>query len=199
MEKYKLVEPTIEYKDAAIDYINELRAYKSDVDGVGSLQRYLSNYDEWLNYLDNKKRIVKSEKEVPSVTYFFIRESDNRIIGMSTIRLELNERLRKLGGNIGCSIRPTERSKGLCKINLYLCLLKCQEAGIDSILVDCNRENIASSKTIEALGGKLIKEYYESDYAECYVRDYIIDVDDSIDKYRCLYEQCIDDDKVRKL
>ena len=38
---------------------------------------------------------------------------------MINIRLALNERPRRFGGNIGFSIRPSERGKGCNKINLY--------------------------------------------------------------------------------
>ena len=39
---------------------------------------------------------------------------------MINIRLMLNENLKKIGGHIGYSIRPTERQKGYNKVNLYL-------------------------------------------------------------------------------
>ena len=44
----KLIEPTIEYKEQAIDYINEFYNYNSKINGTGGLDRYLDNYEEWL-------------------------------------------------------------------------------------------------------------------------------------------------------
>lgn len=79
-----------------------------------------------MKFQEDSSRIANEEK-VPARTYFLIRCSDNKIIGMINIRLSLNEKLKKYGGHIGYSIRPTERGKGYNKINLYLGLKDCQE------------------------------------------------------------------------
>ena len=49
------------------------------------------------------------ESKIPAITYFYVREADDRIVGMINIRLALNDFLRKEGGHIGYSVRPTER------------------------------------------------------------------------------------------
>lgn len=119
---------------------------------------------------------------VPARTYF--------IVGMINIRLALNERLKKVGGHIGYSIRPTERGKGYNKINLYLGLKVCEEYGMDKILMDADTDNLASWKTMEALGGVFLREYfYEKD--QCMVKDYEIRVRESIEKYAPIYEAMI--------
>lgn len=59
------------------------------------------NYEKWLDKLDVEYKVIPNEKMVPAVTYFLVRESDNKIVGMVNIRLALNERLKKVGGNIG--------------------------------------------------------------------------------------------------
>ena len=63
---------------------------------------------------------------------------------MINIRLALNEKLRKTGGNIGYSIRPTERGKGYNKINLYLGLKVCRDHGMEKVLLDADKDNEAS-------------------------------------------------------
>lgn len=120
-----------------------------------------------------------------------VRESDQKIVGMINIRLALNEKLKEFGGHIGYSIRPTERGKGYNKINLYLGLLCCQQHGIEQVLMDCDKDNLASAKTMQALGGKLVREYYDDVYAHCMVQDYIIDVNQAIDTYAPVYEKYI--------
>ena len=92
---------------------------------------------------------------------------------------------------IGYCIRPTEREKGYNKINLYLGLLCCQEHGIKEVLMDCDKENIASAKTMLALGGKLIKEYYDEENAHYIVQDYTIDVDKAIKENQATYSPLI--------
>lgn len=133
---------------------------------------------------------MPNEAKVPAETFFLVRELDDKIVGMISIRLALNERLKKFGGNIGYSIRPTERRKGYNKINLYLGLLCCQEHGIKEVLMDCDKENLASAKTMISLGGELIREYYNED-VKCMVQDYKINVNASLNNYSKIYEKHI--------
>lgn len=182
MEKLTHVVPNIEYKEQAIDYINEFYEYNSEINGVGGLHRYLDNYEGWLEKLEEDRNRIPNEDKVPAQTFFLVRESDNRIVGMINVRLTLNEKLKKYGGHIGYSIRPTERQKGYNKVNLYLGLLTCQKYGIKEVFMDCDKDNPASAKTIQALGGKLIREYYDDQFAHCVVQDYTIDVDNTIQK-----------------
>ena len=191
MEKFKFVVPTIEWKQKAIDFINEFYTYNSNINGTGGLQRYLDNYEGWLEKLEEDYNRQPSEEKVPARTYFFVRESDNKIIGMINIRLALNESLKKYGGHIGYSIRPTERGNGYNKINLYLGLKVCKEYGIEEVFMDADKDNPASWKTIESLGGKNIREYFEDEFDHCIVKDYIINVKTAIDSNKDKYEQYI--------
>ena len=116
---------------------------------------------------------------VPSHSYFLIREDDDKIVGMIDIRLALTEFLRKYGGNIGYSIRPSERRKGYNKINLYLALKVCDEYGLDKVMLDCDNTNLGSAKTIQSLGGVMTKEEY-NDISKTVLQDYWIDVKKSL-------------------
>ena len=196
MDKFFLEVPSLERKEEAIDYINEHEKYNSEINGSGSLYRYLDDYEGWLEKLERDYHMVPNEERVPARTYFLIRESDNKIIGMINIRTALNERLRKLGGHIGYGIRPTERRKGYNKINLYLGLKVCDEVGINQVLMDADINNPASWKTMESLGGKRIKEYFNEDM-NCQVVDYTIDVKDSLETYKDIYEPYILSSKKR--
>ena len=189
MEKFYLEKPSLERKDEALEYIKEiLNVNKSDTDGTNKLKHYLDNYDGWLEKIENDEKIIPSEGSVPSKTFFLIRENDNKIIGMIHIRLTLNKMLADIGGHIGYSIRPTERRKGYNKINLYLGLIECQKNGLDSIMLDCLKDNIGSSKTIEALGGYLVKEEEKNFHDErVTIQDYNINVNESIEKYKDIY------------
>lgn len=192
MEKFKHVIPSKKYEGKAIDYINEFYKYGSQINGVGGLRKYLDNYDKWLQKLDDDKNSSISEEHVPAETFFLVRTLDDKIVGMINIRLALNEKLKKFGGHIGYSIRPTERNKGYNKINLYLGLLFCQKHEIREVFMDCDKDNVASAKTIIALGGKLVREYYDDENAHCIVQDYIIDVSKAIKDNENIYKPFID-------
>lgn len=188
--KFKHVEPDLTYKEKAIDFVNEFKKYNSKIHGGGRIARYIENstYEEWLNYIQQQKNIKISETRVPDETYFLVDEEDN-IIGIINIRLGLNDMLRDLGGHIGYSIRPSQRGNGYNKINLYLGLKRLQEIGETEALLDCEKDNKASSGTMKALGGKLVNTKETPIYGV--VEDYIISIDEAIEKYKDIYEPYI--------
>ena len=190
MEKFYLEIPSIDRKEEALDYLQEFIDYKSDINGSGGLNRLTKgmSYEEWLvdviNRMDDD--YSKSIDRVPATTYFTVRESDNRIVGMVNLRHYLNDMLRQVGGHIGYSIRPTERGKGYAKVQLYLALLECKKLGVEEAMVDCVKSNIKSEKTINALGGVFDKEFYDQPHKRV-LRNYYINVDESIEKYKDIY------------
>ena len=194
MEKFYFEIPGISRKEDAIDYIREFLEYGSEINGAGGLHRFLDDYEGWLKKLDLDYIQVPNEERVPARTYFLVRESDSRIVGMINIRLALNERLSHYGGHIGYSIRPTERGKGYNNINLYLGLKVCRKYGIERIFMDADLENPASWKTMEAFGGVRIREYDDDVNAHCTVVDYNIDVNRALDSHPEYEERIIPKD-----
>lgn len=188
MEKLFLEKPTINRKEDAIDYLKEHVIYNSDMNGTGSMDRCLDDlsYEEWI--IEQEKRgeykYATSINRCPSKTFFVVRESDNRIIGMINIRYQISKELLNNGAShIGYGIRPTERRKGYAKTALYLGLLEEQKIGEYNVLLDCTLDNIGSNKTILALGGVLDKTEIDPNDNEM-TNYYYINVNDSIIKYR---------------
>ncbi|MCI8548140.1 MAG: hypothetical protein HFJ38_04540 [Bacilli bacterium] len=99
---------------------------------------------------------------------------------------------------MGYSIRPTERGKGYNKINLYLGLKVCQEYGIKTVLMDADKDNPASWKTMESLGAIKIREFFDKQNAHCIVKDYEINVEESLSKNSDIYEQMIKQTVLKK-
>ena len=190
MERFFFEVPGIARKTDAVAYISEFLEFGSDINGSGGLHRYLDDYEGWLDKLEDDYARKPGEDKVPARTYFLIRESDDRIVGMINIRTALNERLRHFGGHMGYSIRPTERGKGYNRINLYLGLKVCAQYGIDEVFLDADLKNPASWRTMEALGGKRIREYFDDQYAHCTVVDYVIDVRKALDEH-AEYEEMV--------
>lgn len=196
MEHLKHVWPSMEYKEDSINYIKEHYECNSQIHGVSGLNRYLDDYEGWLEKLEYYKSIEPNEEWVPSESYLLVREEDNKVVGMINLRLVLNESLKKFGGHIGYSIRPSERKKGYNKINLYLMLKRCCEIGLDEVLLDCSVDNPGSYKTMESLGGIRIDKYYNEQYGWCY--RYSINVLESVNKYRDIYEPMVSHCLVKK-
>ena len=196
MEKFHFEKVSIERKDDVIEYMQEHQACGSNINGDGGFDEVLEGktYEECLNrsLLMEDEEYAKSKNRCPAVTYLLIRENDNRLIGMINIRHILNETMLRFGGHIGYGVRPSERRKGYNKINLYLGLIEAKKAGLDRVMLDCETKNLASSKTMEALGGKL--ERTEIDPSDGILTSvYWIDVDESLEKYKDEYANFIDE------
>ena len=78
MERFYFEIPGPERKEAAIDYINEFYQYNSDINGTGGLNRFLDDYEGWLEKLNLDYNRMPNEEKVPARTYFLVRESDRR-------------------------------------------------------------------------------------------------------------------------
>ncbi|WP_330577824.1 GNAT family N-acetyltransferase [Alkaliphilus pronyensis] len=98
---------------------------------------------------------------VPATTYLAISTDDSRLVGMLDIRHRLNDYLINFGGHIGYSVRKTERNQGYATEMLALGLLQCKKLGIKRVLITCNKNNIASAKTILKNGAMLENEVTE--------------------------------------
>ena len=154
MEKIILVKPDLSYSDEIIKYKEESLKESALINGSAGLNRF-SSIEDWLEEL--KKRSSEAtvpEGLVPSSTYLGVREKDNYIVGMIDIRHYLNEYLTQVGGNIGYSVRKTERNKGYAKQMLKLALEKCRDLKMKKVLITCDEDNIASEKVILSANAK---------------------------------------------
>ena len=97
-------------------------------------------------------------KTIPNTTLLYVREEDEKIIGMANIRYGLNAFLFQEGGHVGYSIRPSEWGQGYGTALLQEALVFCRLIGLDSVLVICEKENPASARVIEKCGGVLEDE-----------------------------------------
>ena len=68
-----------------------------------------------------------------------------------------NEFIETYAGQIGYSVRPTQRRKGYASEILRLTLIQASHYGFQKILITCNEPNSASSRVIEKNGGILEK------------------------------------------
>lgn len=117
-------------------------------------------FDEWLENTDRNynPETVRSDWAV-ATTFFAVRRSDDKILGMIDVRHELTiPFLQEYGGHIGYSVRPTERRKGYATRMLKLALSYCRSIGISVVRLGCYTDNKASVCTIERCGGVCIEE-----------------------------------------
>ena len=180
MEKFYLESPSIKRKDEAINYVKEFYENNSNLNGDSGLDKYLDDYEGWLEFLNK----LSNPSTVPSgycpgYEYFLIRKNDSKLVGLINLRYNLNKNLLLHGGHIGYSIKVSERRKGYNKINLYLCLIKARELGLDKVLLTAYDDNIGSVKTILDAGGVLENKINDN---EKLLGRYWIDVEESLKK-----------------
>lgn len=159
MEKIELVLPSIEHEEQVMDYKHEFELNGDALNGSAGLSRAKS-YDDWLRGLSintTRSGLVKATQ------YLAVRTGDKKIVGMINIRHTLNDYLFQFGGHIGYSVRKSERRKGYAKEMLRLALTKCKELGIERVLIACNKDNVASARTITGCGGVFENEVQEQD------------------------------------
>lgn len=123
------------------------------------------DYHDIDTYIKSLELKEENGKNVPNSTFFCLDTERNIFVGAVNIRHYLNEELMLGGGHIGDGIRPSERGKGLGTKMIALALEECDKLGIKEVLMCCDKDNIASAKTIIKNGGVLENEILENGVA----------------------------------
>lgn len=161
MEKLILKRPDLSYKDEIRSFRQEFLDECSPLNGCGPLAE-MGDIGEWISRADRfeKGQGVPADM-VPSTQLIYVRESDQKVVGVLQIRHAFTPFLETYGGHIGYSIRPSERRKGYAKQMLHDSLPFCREIGLEKVLVSCLDTNIASRRTILANNGVYDGTVYE--------------------------------------
>ncbi|CUS48796.1 MAG: putative acetyltransferase [Idiomarinaceae bacterium HL-53] len=149
-----LVKPSIQYQNSYHQYIQEL----------GDEERYPFPldfpYEDFPNLIKRLDEIELGinlpDGYVASSTYWLINEDE--ILGVSNLRHTLNEKIEFMGGHVGLGIRPSLRNHGFGRRLMELTLAEARKKGITCAHIHCEKENIASARLIQAVGGFLHSE-----------------------------------------
>jgi predicted acetyltransferase len=95
----------------------------------------------------------RPEGFVAMTTLWWVDGED--ILGRLSIRHELTDFLREVGGHIGYVVQPSARRQGHATAMLAAALPTIRGLGIDPALVTCDATNTASRCVIESNGGVL--------------------------------------------
>lgn len=172
---FKLIKPTMEYEKEIQNFREEFIINGGDMDGCLSLRR-MENISDWIKQVEDFSSEDTCPKEyVPQTQFIFIREEDNKIIGVIQIRHYLNEFFEKYGGHIGYSVCHSERKKGYATLMLKEILPICKVMGFEKILITCLKENEASKRVIINNDGIYESTVYESK-DKVYLERYWIDL-----------------------
>ncbi|MGI6499648.1 MAG: GNAT family N-acetyltransferase [Anaerostipes sp.] len=169
-EELRLTKPTLELEKEALEYRQEHFDFGERVINGSELFDKIASYDEWLvKVVANASAETVDPNWVFTDTFFVVRLSDNKIIGIADLRYQLNDFLKDFG-NCGYSVRPSERKKGYATEILRQICLVAKKHGLKQLQLSVERDNTASIKTIEKNGGKYSRSFtFENKEAYVYL------------------------------
>ena len=128
-----LVRPSKLYAEQVMSYKEEMLQCGDSFAGCAGLED-VQSFDEWIDF----------------------------VVGMIDFRHPLSDFLKNFGGNIGYSVRPSERRKGYASEMLGLVLPFCREFGESKVLLTCDKGKVASQRTIIKNGGVIENEIVDT-------------------------------------
>lgn len=148
--------PSAEHKIRAEEFKAEFFSNGEEIINGSSLYDKME-FDDWLEYVTKNRDPERFNPDwVQATTFFAVRKSDGKIIGVSDLRHNLdNPFLKEYGGHIGYAVRPSERNKGYASDMLFETLAYAKSLGLEKVMIGCYSDNFASIKVIERCGGIL--------------------------------------------
>lgn len=125
----------------------------------------LADDTDWRGYIaEHSRRQFGVGLPVGAVpASYLVAVSDGVIVGRSSIRHRLNDKLRIVGGHVGYCVLPQFRRRGfateICRQSVSI----ARTFGVDRVLLTCDVENIASKTVIERCGGILDNDWPTTD------------------------------------
>ncbi|MCI9252193.1 MAG: GNAT family N-acetyltransferase [Lachnospiraceae bacterium] len=169
-EEIRLVKPALELKDKALEYRQEHFDYGEQIINGSELFDKIPSYEEWLEkVIANASTQTVDPDWVLTDTFFAVRVTDNKIVGIADLRYQLNDFLKDFG-NCGYSVRPSERRKGYAAEILRQICLTARKHGMKQLQLSASKDNAASIKTIEKNGGNYCRSFtFDNEEASVYL------------------------------
>ena len=169
-KKIKLIKPTKELEQQALEYRKEHFDFGELIINGSELFDKIEDYEEWLEKVTlNSNSDTVDDSWVLTDTYFAINTTDERIIGIIDLRYYLNDFLKDLG-NCGYSVRPSERNKGYATEMLRQICDIAKEHGLSELKLSVEKNNLPSVRTIQKNGGVYSYSFkFENEEADVYI------------------------------
>jgi predicted acetyltransferase len=159
MENIILIVPNKELESKAIAYKEEHFSCGETVINGSEMWDNMDSYPEWLEMVTKNADVeTYNQSWVLTDTFFAMRQSDKKIIGIIDFRHSLNEFLKDFG-HIGYSVCPLERRKGYATEMLRQVLAIAKEQGLPEVFLSYMKGNVPSRKTLLNNGGQYLRDF----------------------------------------
>lgn len=154
MEKFILSKVKPEFYQSIADFRKEIFDGDGEFDGCQQLDRY-DDIEKW----DLNCKLFEDPATVPpgySLGFQYLYLDGKDVVGMINLRPLAEEHvfLKRFGGHIGYSVRPSRRNHGIGTMMLRDMLQLCRDQfGLKRVLITCLEGNEASRKVIMNNGG----------------------------------------------
>jgi predicted acetyltransferase len=154
-KKIDLIYPCVEFKESFLKALNEFETqseklawiYLGDNEPLDTPSR---NFQAYIDKLNSAQKTALPNFVRNKVWWAIV---EGEVVGRISLRLELNDFLKKAGGHIGYIVRSNYRGLGIATKMLETVLKDESSIEIGKLLLTCDVSNIASEKTIVKNGG----------------------------------------------
>jgi predicted acetyltransferase len=161
----ELVAPTTRLKASFLAAMAEFAAEgrAGDDSGIGhDLERWAGRWESDAGFAEYVAQKVAERDQVDDPDWVLNTNlwwvDGDEYIGRMSIRHELNDWLKEVGGHIGYDVRRSRRREGHATAMLAAALRIAHDLGIEQALITCDTDNLASRLVIERNGGVLQDE-----------------------------------------
>ncbi len=167
--KVRLVRPTLEMKEEAMVYRQAHFDAGERVISGSELLDQTEDYEEWVRSVAaNTSTETVNPAWVVTDTFFAVDENGS-IVGIIDLRHTLNDFLQDFG-NVGYSVKPSERRKGYATEMFRQVREIARQAGMQELHMAVHRDNEPSVKTIVNAGGVVCRSFIaEEKWADMYL------------------------------
>ena len=151
-QAFQLVRPVIARGPAFLAFLDEFKE-NGEAHFVFEPALESGGIPGYLTWLEQGERgeLVK-DGYMPWSAYWLVGACDGSIVGVSSLRHELDAAMQERGGHVGYRVRPSRRRAGLGSLLLRETTRIAHLRGIDPVMVVCRDDNPASAGVILGCG-----------------------------------------------
>ncbi len=158
----KLKLPTAEHEQQVMDFRREFVENGERTYGAGNLHN-VENFSDWLEaVIKGSSEDTVDEDRAPGTT-FLAMDENGELVGTIFLRHRLDKFSERTRGHIAYNVKKSQRGKGYAVEMMELVKLEAKKLNLERCLITCNKDNIASKKTIEKSGGIFRDEVTDGD------------------------------------